>query len=481
MQLKKIIILIFWLTAFFSAQAQFNTIDSLKTLFSNTKDDSTRVVLLCQISDEFSLPHPDSAMIYAEQGLNLANQNGLKKGQARSLTRIGNILLSIGDFTNAFGTHLKSLKISEEIDDKDGIAATNSNMARVFTEQGDYRHALEYYFKAQKNYELILKNLENEKPVNEPLIKRNKSYLVIVSLNIGDNYDRMSLLDSALLFQSRAQSQAIMIDDKDDLGAILNNLGYIYFEKGMHQEALLSYKLSIPYSVSIDDKIFLANTYLGIARVFQKTGPFDTSIFYAQKSFSAASDGNFQKEMLNAANLLTELYESINDEKNALHYLKLAKTTGDSLFTLAKINQLYSLSINEKFRQQEITEAKEKAVKERKNNLQNLAFIILAIPFFGILFNIIRRKTHATTLESMGLLGLLLLFEFLSIFLRPYIGRITNGTPVYSLLINVLIALLMLPVYYGIRSWITMYVDIRNAKHASEEKQPAKRAVRKNK
>ena len=481
MHVKKIIVFIFWATAFFSAHAQYDTIDSLKTLFSNTKDDSTRIVLLCQISDEYSLFLPDTAMLYAEQGLNLAKQSGIKKGQARSLTRIGNILKSIGDFTNALETHLRSLKISEEINDKVGIAATNSNMAEVYKEQEEYSHALDYYFKAKKSYELMLKDVENEKPLNEALIKRYKGYLVIISLNIGDNYERMKLLDSALRFQNDAYNQAILINDQNNIGAILNNLGYIYFEKGMHQEALLSYKLSIPYSVSIDDKMFLANAYHGIARVFQKTGPVDTSIFYAQRSLSAARDGNFQKEMMNAASLLSQLYESAKDEKNALLYLKLAKSTGDSLFNMAKINQLHSLSINEKFRQQEIAEAKENAVKERKNNLQNLAFIILAIPFFGILFNIIRRKTHTRTLESMGLLGLLLVFEFLTIFLRPYIARITNDTPIYSLLINVLIALLMLPVYYGLRSGVRMYLDIKDAKHASEEKQPTKKVVRKNK
>ena len=478
---KKYLLFFLYAFAFIPINAQYGAVDSLKNLLAKATDDSIRVSLFGSISDEYYLALPDSAMFYAQQGLALAIQNDYKRGQARSLARIGNVFTFVGDFTNALATHLESLKISEEINDKSGMAASNNNMALVYVAQEEYRPALEYYFKAKESYELMLKDLEKVKPPNEVMIKRCKGWLVTVSLNIGDNYQRMNILDSALQFQNNAYNQAIIIDDKANLGAIQTNLGYIYFEKKMYQEALLSYRLGIPYLLAIDDKRFLAIVYQGIGSVFQKTGPPDSAISYAERSLSAAQEGNFREQIINAANLLADLYDSLKDSKNAFHYLKLAKATSDSIFNLAKVSQLHNLSSQEKFRQQQMAEVKKRAAKERKNNLQKLAIIILMIPLFGAIVKIHRQKHHPKAIRALGLFGLLLLFEFVFIFLNPYMGRITNDNSLYTLLIFIGIAVLMVLIYYSLDKWIRMYLDVRHTNLIAPEDKDTRKNSQENK
>lgn len=48
----------------------------------------------------------------------------------------------------------------------------------------------------------------------------------------------------------------------------------------------------------------------------------------------------------------------------------------------------------------------------------------------------------------MGLFGLLMLFEFISLFLHPYIEALTHHTPIYMLLILVGIAAIILPLHH---------------------------------
>ena len=461
MQQKFFILFLLVASEFVPAQAQNNYIDSLRSVFANEKNDSARVVVLCRISNEYYLYNPDSAMLYAQQGLELATRKGLKKGQAQSVRLIGSTFFSISDFPNALEAYLLSLRFSEEINDQEGIAASNNNMAEVYKEQGDYHHALEYYFKAKEIYELMLKGFENEINRNEARIRRIRESLIAMSLNIGDNYERMNQLDSALLYQSRAQSQAIMINDKDYIGAVLSNLGFIYFRKGMNPEALLSYRLSIPHLLAIDDNIFLANAYYGIAILFQKTGPADTSIFYARKSLDVASQGGNQKEMLNAASLLAALYEKSGDETQALFFLKQTRAIGDSIFNQAKVNKLYSLRIGEKFRQQQLADARVKTEKERKRNLQNLAIFIFLIPLFGVFFKIGGKKLHEKMMETLGLMGLLLLFEFISVFINPYLVSLTKDNQIYILLLHVCIAGILIAIYFPIRKWVGSYLEQR--------------------
>lgn len=440
-------------------KSQNNTIDSLRSVFFNEKNDSARVVALCRISNEHL--NSDSAMHYAQKGLELATRSGLKKGQAQSLTLIGSTFYSLSDFVNALEAYLRSLRLFEEINDLVGIAASNNNMAIVYEEQEDYKLASEHYFTSKEIYEKLLQNLDGEKNKDVKRIERYRPYLVTAVLNIGNNYKNMNLLDSALLYLSRAQNQAIMFNDLGNLGAVHNNLGSVYFIKGMIPEALLSYRLSIPYLIANSENEILANAYYGIAILFQKTGPADTSLLYAKKSLNVASEGGFQKQMLNAASLLAELYEKSGDQKNALAYLKQSKAISDSIFNMARVNKIYSLRIGEKYRQQQMAEATAKTEKERKRNLQNLAIFIFLIPLFGVFFKIGGKKVHEKIMETLGLMGLLLLFEFISLFINPYLVKLTKDNQVYILIFHVCIAGLLIAIYYPLRKWIGTYLEQR--------------------
>jgi hypothetical protein len=56
-----------------------------------------------------------------------------------------------------------------------------------------------------------------------------------------------------------------------------------------------------------------------------------------------------------------------------------------------------------------------------------------------------KRKINPKTIEFLGFLTLLLLFEFISLFIDPFIGNITHHTPVLMLLISVIVASILVP------------------------------------
>ena len=69
---------------------------------------------------------------------------------AISLNRIGVILRTQGDFNKAIDYYLRSIKISNEIDDKKMLAISFNSIGIVYSEQGNYNKAIDYFFPKHK-------------------------------------------------------------------------------------------------------------------------------------------------------------------------------------------------------------------------------------------------------------------------------------------------------------------------------------------
>jgi hypothetical protein len=95
----KITICIFIFICLFrvGAYTQSQVFDSLKQLLQNEKQDSTRCLLLEKLGDQYQGSNPDSALIFAEQGIALARKIKYLKGQVICLSRVGTIYTKTGN------------------------------------------------------------------------------------------------------------------------------------------------------------------------------------------------------------------------------------------------------------------------------------------------------------------------------------------------------------------------------------------------
>jgi hypothetical protein len=139
---------------------------------------------------------------------------------------------------------------------------------------------------------------------------------------------------------------------------------------------------------------------------------------------------------------------------SAYYYQGITIAAKDSLFSQEKVREVQNLSFTEKIRQQEIEEAGRLAREERKSNIQSLGIVTFISFFFGLLFVFSKRHVNPKIIKFLGLLGLLLLFEFISLFLHPYIASFTHHTPVYMLLILVAIASMLVPMHHKLQRWV---------------------------
>ncbi|HEY5125392.1 MAG TPA: hypothetical protein VIK14_16800 [Ignavibacteria bacterium] len=184
-----------------------------------------------------------------------------------------------------------------------------------------------------------------------------------------------------------------------------------------------------------------------MAQLFKIAGQADSALHYALLSLSIGEQGGFTYRVLYASSFLTNYYNDLHLVDSAYHYQGITIAAKDTLFSQEKTRELQNLGFTEQLRQMEIAAANEQAQKERKKNIQMLGIGTFITFFFSTLFFFSKRKKNPKIIKFLGLLGLLLLFEFIALFIHPYIEVWTNHTPVFMLLILVGIASILVPTH----------------------------------
>ena len=429
--------------------AQSNDRHSISKLLQHSPHDTTRVLLLADLSFEYLESKPDTTLSLALEALALSRKIRFVKGEAVSLNRISNAYRQFGNYPKSMEYLLQALKINEKIDNRDGLRRNINNLGLIYFDQGDYRKALEYYVKAK---ELAVET-------------ESKPSLSIVLGNMGETYYFLKIYDSARLYSQQAFDVASSVNYHRMVGASLYFMGSIHHATGQNTLAMEYYRLSIPNLIRADNYGRLSNTYSGMAAVFEKMNLPDSTFFYLMKALSIANDGKFTKEKMKVSSHLASFYKNQRNTDSAFFYLEVARSSNDSLYSQQTFNQLQTMNFDEKIRQEEIEAASLLAKEERKHNLQYAAIAIGLITFV-ILFVVLSRSiiVRQKFIEFFGILGLLSVFEFINLFIHPYLADITNHSPLLMLVVLIGIGALLVPIHRRLEIWVTKIMVEKNKK-----------------
>lgn len=382
--------------------------------------------------------YPDSALIVSQEALYLAKKIKYLEGESRSLGIMSNSFLRIGNYARALELNIQKLKLEEKRNNPRSLASVVMNIGIVYVYQEEYRNALVYYAKADS----IINKFDVE------------DFKYSIVLNLGDVYDRLNVSDSALIYFNKSLNIAREKNNNSRVGKSYTGLGHSYRKLGSYEQSLKNYQNGITYlQIANDDETYCEAT-LGLAKLYQQTGNLDSSRFYAERShFVANKDGLLPLE-LEAAEFLTQHYKVKGNIKSAFSYMDKVKILNDSLNSRERVKQLQIISSNEQFRQLELKESMRHAKVERNQQLQML-FIAIFIPgLFLLTLFLSRVKLHLQAIRLLGILSLLFFFEYLTLLLHPTVAKLTNHTPVYEILIFVVIAAVLIPAHHKLEHWL---------------------------
>lgn len=444
--------------------AQKGYVDSLKNDLLIHKADTARSLTLSSIANAYQDLNPDSALLFAQEAYQLALRSNYLKGESWALNELAAAYNNLGNFPKALDYYLQELKIEEQRGLIENIASLNLSIALVHTNAKDYESGLRYSKTA------------------DSLINQHKlDYLSVYSLlNIGDIFEKLNLLDSALNYTYKCLSKSQV--EKNDLitGTALNNLGNIYSKSEKLKDAEDNYRAGLRYLEIANDFGIYAESMLGLAKIFQRQNKIDSAILYARSSFTVAHQKDFTVKALDASILLAELFKRQGKIDSSFSYQEIMIALKDSMYSRERVKDLTTLNTEEQMRQKDLALQKEIEAKELEQKLQ-LLMIGISIPLFFLLSVVIsKRKVNKKLVEFFGIVSILLLFEYITLLLHPFIAEKTHHNPFYEIIIFVLIAAVITPLHHRFQHWVihklTEYNSLRHQRALARQEE-AKGAI----
>jgi len=440
--MKKYLLLIIALW-YFHASAQNRVVDSLSSLLANEKQDTGRVTLLWKLASAYNSFNPDTGRALAQEALYLAQKIKYVEGESKSLGKLANAFNKIGNYPRALEFYLRQLKLEEKRNNPVNMTGVILNIGSVYLFQEEFDLAAVYYYRADS----IMATIAEDNSRGRFELKYS------IALDIGDLYYRINKPDSAYIYFLRSLSIAADKQDGNFMGMSMVGLAEVYLQQKNYEQARNQFNLALPYLRTANNDDLICEMSAGMGYLYDSVGKMDSAKYYARQMLSIARKDGFLRWQLKASSLLDEIFRKQHNSDSAYVYLQLSQQLSDSLSSSEKIRASQVMSSDEQLRQRELAEQKRVAKKERMQQLQ-LLFIGIFIPalfLFTLLLS--RRKIHVRLIRVLGIISLLILFEYLTLLLHPYVADITGHTPLFELLIFVCIAAVIIRAHHRIEEW----------------------------
>lgn len=436
--MKKTLIL---LSLFIIAQnlfAQKANVDSVIHAISVSKNDSVKIALIVSLYSPEINNNPDYVI---DIGLKLLKQAEVDKNsieESSAYTFLGQGYRLLGNNVKGLSYHQKAIAIAEQANNPSLLSIAENQIANIYKDRNQPDKAIQLYKSAAAHAQE----------------GNNKFFEAAAFSNLGYVYLSTNNLDSSLMFSQKAYEISLQIKDKNLPPFVFINLADVQSKLGNSQLAISYYNMAIANTSSSSAR-YLNMIYTGLAQHYQSQNQKDSAEFYARKAISVVNNSPLFYLSSAPAQLLSTMYEKNNCD-STLKYAKVFKTANDSLFNNKTNQQIQLMTFDEDLRQQQLVQEKIKTEEQRHQNIQ-FALIALGIITFIITFLLLSRRhiTNTKLIQFLGVVALLLVFEFLNLLLHPFLERITHHSPVLMLLALVCIAALLVPLHHKLEKWTT--------------------------
>jgi hypothetical protein len=227
--------------------------------------------------------------------------------------------------------------------------------------------------------------------------------------------------------------------------------------------ALEYYRMGAANANENDNRRSLCFNYVSIAELFGNENKIDSSIVYGRKALAVA-ENRFFLQQLRATSILSDDYAKTKNPDSSLKFLRSPMAVKESMQSKQEEAEIQSLLFEDQFHQKEAKEERVKQEVERTHNLQYaaiaFALVVLSIGFLVLSHSVIGNQG---LIKFLGVISLLIIFEFLNLLLHPWLGVLTHHSPVLMLLIMVSVAALLVPIHHKLEHWITHKLVEKNS------------------
>ncbi|KAB7530782.1 tetratricopeptide repeat protein [Flagellimonas olearia] len=289
--------------------------------------------LIAQTTNEHAVfllvnSNPKDALPLLKKALELYRLLGNKERESAMLNNMGNTYRSLGDYVSSLESHMKSLKIKEEIGvDSEKMAASYWNIGNSQGDLKNYEASTAWYRKAEVIYDSL--DLDAD--------YYNIRYLIGLNLkDLGNNEEAMSYFEEAIEYYKKSNRH-------NDLAAAYDNLGIIKMQNDDFDEAEVYFKKSLDISKNYGEETLVAVTMrnLGVTKYHQ--GKLKEALELQVKALEKLEEAGARKLMIKSHLHLSRVYHKLGMLEKALEsHKKYAELNNEIMSTenIEKINEL---------------------------------------------------------------------------------------------------------------------------------------------
>jgi serine phosphatase RsbU (regulator of sigma subunit) len=382
-------------------------LDSLKLVFSEEKNDTSRIMLMNRISHELQFSNIEDASVWAKRALEESGRIGFKKGRGYAITQLGNIEVTKGNLDSAEYYNKKALGIVTDINDPTGCAICYNNLGIIAHSRNDYSIALEYYrkslainkrigrkegeatslfcigtlfenlqkndsaliyyYKAQDISESIgierlmayaktslanvyysMENYHKSLEFNEEAIKlyersKNDYGLLKVYLSLGQTSLRLDRDKEALWFYRQALKTGLRVQSRGDVANALFSMGQIFEKEGKIDSAVVSYKNANELFVEAGNRENEAVSLIALARMSNIKGNPSEAMRLLPEALKIAGEIQSPSALTGSYQQLALTASYLKDYKSAFTWLNKYSDATDSIMNTEKQGQILKL------------------------------------------------------------------------------------------------------------------------------------------
>src|SRR5215470_6315781 len=433
--------LLLWATSFSFSQTYQMPLDSARLLMQTAKGKEKFYAMRRLDRYYYTTGLYDSSVLFQKEMYALAKE--LKSDSMMYLTfrAIGNRFTTKTEYNFGLENYFDALNYASSNTIKSGLY---QNIAYVYAVTENTEVALSYL---QKGDALGVTNF------------------FFQNLLYGMVYNSLQKPDSALFYLKRCDESDTKTYDATVFAILPTQMGKAYELKGDTILARAYYEKAINYCRK--EKIASAQIRHGnvYCDFLLQSGKYAEARQLALENLAVAHHTGINEGISNVAEILRKVYMHIGEKDSIIYYAQMQIDYKDSVSNQKRIAEFQNITFAQQLKnideQSKINEANE----QRKHNIQ-YALITLGIIIFISIFLLLSRSiiVNEKWIEFLGVLGLLIVFEFTNLFIHPYISEATNDSPIFMLIILVIVAALLIPLHHRLEKWIKEKMVEKNKK-----------------
>ncbi|MDB5224359.1 MAG: Tetratricopeptide repeat-containing protein [Chitinophagaceae bacterium] len=384
----------------------------------------------------------DSSALLQKEMFAIAKESKRDSMMALVYRAIGNRYVTKTDYNFSIVNYARGLDYTTR--DKQRRAGLYLNIAYVYIVTGNIQVALDYIQKGKA-------------------IGQTGQNLYFENLLYGLIYNDLEKPDSALFYFRQAENLPTKITDPLLISVGLLQMGRAYELQGDADLAETYYKKTMAYCKEKYLPLSIIRTGNVYCNFLMKNGKYDEAKQIALQDLDVAKKAGINEGIANVAEVLRKIYTHTAWKDSIIYYAQLQIDYKDSVSNQKKQSEFQNLTFSQQLHEiDEQTKAKE-AAEEQRQNIQ-FALMALGIISFIIIFLLLSRSfiTNTKMIEFLGVIALLIVFEFLNLLLHPFLERVTHHSPLLMLLALVCIAALLVPLHHKAEKWATAKLVEKN-------------------